>query len=500
MKKILLGLLVIAMVLALTACSQDQYQQLGDLMGKMGNNVWGISANLTDVSKASDTIDNAINEDGTVDLKSAAGILDYIASIKDSRQKTDALKESMAKPSGATAEKLAEAIDSTRVSLEDAIDDIDSDILSDEQKEALKDSLGEAISYIKENNIPENPTRGDVATVAVLDSMAQAVIDFGTGEDKTEEDVLGLVTVGMEALEALSLVSGYADIDMPDLLTGLLAGDRSVSRDDSDSPNVFVKSSAPMIRQIVLKLTDDEGTFNDANYHRFVLHSKVYLAAYELIASVYVDSFTSISAYDALFSKNISGLNVDDFLRYTIVWLICKADYIDSNLDALTYSDALTTYLSALIDNNYDVLLDLSHKSGEFNSDVMQEASDKVSEGFQDYLSVKFIEAMAEKLTGDEKTELEEELNAMDMMQAISYMGTSILQDNEGTLIDFGADFIRYVGTSCVIIRSSNLDATLFNLTGVDSSAEGKVSAVFSNLFELLENSLDDAFVDPDEE
>lgn len=497
MKKILLGLLVIAMVLALTACSQDQYQQLGDLMGKMGNNVWGISANLTDVSKASDTIDNAIKEDGTVDLKSAAGILDYIASIKDSSQKTDALKESMAKPSGATAEKLAEAIETTGGSLEDAIDGIDSDILSDEQKEALKDSLGEAISYIKDN-IPENPTRGDVATVAVLDSMAQAVIDFGTGEDKTEEDVLGLVTVGMEALEALSLVSGYADIDMPDLLTGLLAGDRSVSRDDSDSPNVFVKSSAPMIRQIVLKLTDDEGTFNDANYRRFVSHSKVYLAAYELIASVYVDSFTSISAYDALFSKNISGLNVDDFLRYTIVWLICKADYIDSNLDALT--DVLTTYLSALIDNNYDVLLDLSHRSGEFNSDAMQEASDKVSEGFQDYLSVKFIEAMAEKLTDDEKTELEEELNAMDMIQAISYMGKSILQDNEGTLIDFGADFMRYVGTSCVIIRSSNLDATLFNLAGVDSSAEGKVSAVFSNLFELLENSLDDAFVDPDEE
>ena len=498
MKKILLALIAIAMIFAITACSQDQYQQLGDLMGKMGNNVWGISPNLTDVSKASDTIDNAINEDGTVDLKSAAGILDYIASIKDSSQKTDALKESMAKPSGATAEKLAEAIKTTGDSLEAAIDDIDSDILSDEQKEALKDSLGEAISYIK-NNIPENPTRGDVATVAVLDSMAQAVIDFGTGEDKTEEDVLGLVTVGMEALEALSLVSGYADIDMPDLLTGLLAGDRSVSRDDSDSPNVFVKSSAPMIRQIVLKLTDDEGTFNDPNYRRFVSHSKVYLAAYELIASVYVDSFTSISAYDALFSKNISGLNVDDFLRYTIVWLICKADYIDSNLDALTYSNVLTTYLSALIDNNYDVLLDLSHRSGEFNSDAMQEASDKVSEGFQDYLSVKFIEAMAEKLTDDEKTELEEDLNAMDMIQAISYMGTSILQDNEGTLIDFGADFIRYVGTSCVIIRSSNLDATLFNLAGVDSSAEGKVSAVFSNLFELLENSLDDAFVDPDE-
>ena len=49
MKKILLGLLVIAMVLALTACSQETYAKWAENMGKMGNNVYGIEAVLPDI-------------------------------------------------------------------------------------------------------------------------------------------------------------------------------------------------------------------------------------------------------------------------------------------------------------------------------------------------------------------------------------------------------------------------------------------------------------------
>ena len=35
MKKILFGLLVVALLLCVTACSEDQYAKLGELMGKM---------------------------------------------------------------------------------------------------------------------------------------------------------------------------------------------------------------------------------------------------------------------------------------------------------------------------------------------------------------------------------------------------------------------------------------------------------------------------------
>ena len=99
MKKILLGLLVIAMVLALTACSQETYSKLAENMGKMGNNVYGISANMTDVNNATETVSASVSvqkdESGaitgaTIDFSAAAKITESVASIKDSEQKTEA--------------------------------------------------------------------------------------------------------------------------------------------------------------------------------------------------------------------------------------------------------------------------------------------------------------------------------------------------------------------------------------------------------------------------
>ena len=57
MKKIAYVLLVIAMFLCLTACSQDQYAKLGELMGKMSGNVYGIKPNMKDVDAATDKVD-----------------------------------------------------------------------------------------------------------------------------------------------------------------------------------------------------------------------------------------------------------------------------------------------------------------------------------------------------------------------------------------------------------------------------------------------------------
>ena len=64
MKKILLGLIVVALIFGLTACSQDQYQALGDAMGNMSGNIYGITANLKDVENATNKVDGAVAVDG----------------------------------------------------------------------------------------------------------------------------------------------------------------------------------------------------------------------------------------------------------------------------------------------------------------------------------------------------------------------------------------------------------------------------------------------------
>ena len=79
MKKILLGLLVIAMALALTACSQETYSKLAENMGKMSENVYGIEANMADVDNATEAVSASVSikDDGSaeIDFTAAAKIM-----------------------------------------------------------------------------------------------------------------------------------------------------------------------------------------------------------------------------------------------------------------------------------------------------------------------------------------------------------------------------------------------------------------------------------------
>ena len=117
MKKIAYVLLVIAMFLCLTACSQDQYAKLGELMGKMSGNVYGIKPNMKDVDAATDKVDGTVKVDGktgtvTVEIKSedAKSIVDSVVAVKGSGSvtKSDALQKSLEEPilgKDATAEQ-----------------------------------------------------------------------------------------------------------------------------------------------------------------------------------------------------------------------------------------------------------------------------------------------------------------------------------------------------------------------------------------------------------
>ena len=106
MKKILLGLLVIAMVLALTACSQETYAKWAENMGKMGNNVYGIEANMAEVNNATETVSNSVsvsvdnegNATAEINFSDAAKITESVAKVKDSEQKAEALKSELTKP------------------------------------------------------------------------------------------------------------------------------------------------------------------------------------------------------------------------------------------------------------------------------------------------------------------------------------------------------------------------------------------------------------------
>ena len=106
MKKNLLGLLIIALAIGLTACSQEGYVKLAEKMGKMSENVYGIEANMSDVHNATGTVDSTVEitvgEDGktsaVLKLDNAAQIMADVAKVKNSGQKTEALKTALSEP------------------------------------------------------------------------------------------------------------------------------------------------------------------------------------------------------------------------------------------------------------------------------------------------------------------------------------------------------------------------------------------------------------------
>ena len=102
MKKLLLGILACCLILCFVACDAASIQKLAGAMGSLGENVYGISANLDDVDDTTAAVDSSVTvaEGGavTVNLTAAAAVSGSISEISNSEQKTAALKEEMSKP------------------------------------------------------------------------------------------------------------------------------------------------------------------------------------------------------------------------------------------------------------------------------------------------------------------------------------------------------------------------------------------------------------------
>ena len=71
--KVLIGVLTVLLVIGMVSCSMDEYAKLGEAMGKMGNNVYGIEPNMQKVNETTKKFDDKVtkNEAGDVEVKLA---------------------------------------------------------------------------------------------------------------------------------------------------------------------------------------------------------------------------------------------------------------------------------------------------------------------------------------------------------------------------------------------------------------------------------------------
>lgn len=361
MRKVLLALVVMALMVGMVSCSMDEYAKLGDMMGKMGNNVYGISANMTQVDNASNKMSESVKKEGgvvTVDLDKAAEIIDDIASIKNSAQKTEALKEQMQQPacSDEDAAELKAALDSKMSDLTSQLNALPAP--SDPELQEIIDSVADTLANIQ-SNISEKPTKADLAAVAIINQLADTAKAAPTMDLGNTEALLETADKAFAAIDALKVVSEVSNVDLiGDLDLASLIASKGLAKDgeDDDSSKIFL----PTVEKVV-GLISKAGAFDSNKYNSFILQSKAIAASYDTAAWALnpyafvkdgTNWFTNLDGLlDAGFKKG-KEMSINDLTLYMVSFAFSTLDDLSKNDDALraAYIQALTEFCAQFAD------------------------------------------------------------------------------------------------------------------------------------------------------
>ena len=363
MKKILLGLLVVALLLCITACSEDQYAKIGELMGKMSGNVYGIKPNMKDVDTANEKVEDTVKKDEsgnvTVEIKSedAKAIVDSVIAVQDSTTKTEALQETLNEPIMKDATPEQKTALQEGLKQQAAESKIDTTGYTGVKKE-IADAVNQAIDAAADG-VSEDPTKGELATVAVLKTLADAV-----------KGGVEYADAGLAAVSALKITTDVGKIDVfanADIsaIVGKLTG-KDISR-DGDDPGItdYLPIMSKSATEIIKCLTNAKGEFDTKRYAKFILECKAIKASYEMIAKNYTIDFNS--RLDSQTLVGGKGLTIEELGRYLIAAVFTELDRI-SKVGEATWKAAdpaapqnnVRSFIGSYINANYEKLMDLA--------------------------------------------------------------------------------------------------------------------------------------------
>lgn len=382
MKRLLPIILIIAMAIGLVSCSLDD---IGGFMGFMGKNVYGIKANMQDVKDATKKIDDAVSEDEsgniTIDLDKAATIIDNIGDISASPQKKEEFQKELAQPvaEGKGAEVQA-ALQTTIGEVKTSLPVSVGDEKAQEVVDMVKDVLQKAY-----DNISDNPTKADLATVAVINDMANLAKDIADDPDliNDPEKAIEVADRGLSALNTLKVVSEVAGVN---LLEGIdissMMADLGKSRDgEDDDLQKYFAMAAKNVAKLVSLITKD-GAFNDAKYNWVLTQAHAVMASYEVMAKPYISTDDStLENLNSIFTdSNIKrDFTPDDLILYFECLMMTTSKTVDG-WDA---------QLAKFVNENYDKLMDLGNRAKDINFDDYSELTDLADQAMEKVTNAK---------------------------------------------------------------------------------------------------------------
>lgn len=375
--KVLIGVLTVLLVIGMVSCSMDEYAKLGEAMGKMGNNVYGIEPNMQKVNETTKQFDDKVtrNEAGDVEVElvKPADLISSVAEIKNSTKKTEELKKQLDEPlakDGVSGEEIQQSL-KKKVDkiISEATKNVDEEALknADEKLQSAYQSVKQALDDIKES-ITDNPTKADLATVSIINDLATTVSDIASNPDDYMKDgeldtekIIEDANKALQALDALKVTSTAADLDilkdfnLASLFSSSGSGSKALS-DDSSSPKDEDAMRKFMFSAIdsFTKMVSVDGKFDEVKYNRFIFQMRAIRTAYETTAWLVTpslakgeDQFTVVDAI--IDGKNIIGLDsfsANDLVLYaaSVVFTECNKLPVKDGSE-LSFKNAVKSYM-----------------------------------------------------------------------------------------------------------------------------------------------------------
>ncbi len=341
MKTALIILLAAAILLGLTACSQDKFVSV---MECMGNNIYGIKADVRVSYKAASEVESSVSTDSegeyVIDLEKAISLVDYVSDIQDSPSKAKALKTALSQSvSDSDADKVRTALSDEATAIADKTGTSD-----------LGLAMGEVLDAYLESLDGHVPTYADVAILSLINRMNDSINSY----DSNEMDVNDLAEEGLTALNVIKLVTDIGDVDIVGNLdiSTFLVKSKDVSRANINGAYTFGATMSTIVDLITVN-----GEFNEPKYLDFIFQARVLKAAYDMM--IYPCGFEYNIAellmmtpeeYPELSSE--LGFVVEDLGRYVVCTTFVAMDRLNSFL-----SSSWSTFLTVFVNKNYSALV-----------------------------------------------------------------------------------------------------------------------------------------------
>lgn len=375
--RVLIGVLTVILVIGMVSCSMDEYAKLGEAMGKMGNNVYGIEPNMQKVNETTKKFDDKVTKNEAtgkveVELVDPADLISSVAEIKNSTKKTEELKKQLDEPlakDGVSGEEIQQSLQFT---MEKIISDtkVEDDVLAlaDDKVKSAYESVTNALNDIKDS-ISDNPTKADLAAVSIVNDLANTVKNIAENPDQYNkadgeldtEKIIKDANKALQALDALKVTSTAADLDIlkdfsfSSLVSSSGSGSKALS-DDSSSPKDEDAMRKFMISAIdsFTKMVSVDGKFDEVKYNRFIFQMRAIRTAYETTAWLVTPSLAKgedqFAVVDAIIDgKNIIGLDsfsANDLVLYaaSVVFTECNKLPV-KDASKLSFKDAVKAYM-----------------------------------------------------------------------------------------------------------------------------------------------------------